>query len=242
MRIPRIFHDGDLEAGSTLSLATCAASHLARVLRLRAGDSVTLFNGLGGEFSASLTSLSKREVIITVGSFRDIELESPLTITLAQGISKGERMDYTLQKAVELGVTRIIPVITARTVVRLDEQRQHKRLEHWQGVIISACEQCGRNTLPELGMVTLLHDYLNEAGEGNKLLLEHRATTGIGSIEIGNDITLMIGPEGGLSQQEIEAACAAGFYPVRFGPRVLRTETAAVAAVAILQSRRGDLA
>lgn len=241
MRTPRVYHDRELQSGETVSLDTAAANHIARVLRLRTGSALTLFNGRGGEYAATLTSLSKWEVVVEVGPFRDRDVESPLEIILVQGISRGERMDYTVQKAVELGVTRIIPVITERTAVKLDSSRWEKKLRHWQGVIISACEQCGRNRLPELSPIMPLHEYLEHCGSGLKLLLDPRATTGISNLAVQSDVTLLIGPEGGLSHKEQEAAAQARFKGIRFGPRILRTETAAIAAVSILQSMAGDI-
>lgn len=241
MRIPRIFHDGELECDKEITLSTGAATHVSRVLRLKPGDPLILFNGQGGEYRATLTSLSKRDVRVTVESFEDRDVESPLEITLVQGISRGERMDYTLQKAVELGVTEIIPVVTERTVVRLNEERRRKREQHWRGVVISACEQCGRNTLPEITPIVNLENYLSNSGNGLRLLLDHRADSGTGELEPAEKVTLLVGPEGGLSQQERDRAVGYGFKTVRFGPRIMRTETAAVAAVAILQTIMGDL-
>ena len=241
MRIPRVFHDGELKCGIEISLSAGATTHIARVLRLKPGNPLILFNGLGGEFVSTIISLSKREIIVRPDSFEDRNVESPLGITLVQGISRGDRMDYTLQKAVELGVNKIIPVVTERTVVRLDEKRRKKKLQHWHGIIISACEQCGRNIPPEIVTITHLDEYLAHADNGLKLLLDHRADSGIGKLEPVNNITLLIGPEGGMTQQERDKAIDYGFKGIRFGPRVMRTETAAVAAVAIIQARMGDL-
>jgi 16S rRNA (uracil1498-N3)-methyltransferase len=150
MRIPRIYHPETLQANSRVALDTSAARHVGRVLRLGIGDTLTLFDGAGGDYAATIVELAKREVWVECGEKRDNECESPLQITLAQGVSKGERMDYTIQKAVELGVSRIVPLDTERSVVNLKGDRLQKKMEHWRGVIISACEQCGRNTLPEL--------------------------------------------------------------------------------------------
>jgi 16S rRNA (uracil1498-N3)-methyltransferase len=166
--------------------------------------------------------------------------ESPLSITLAQGVSRGERMDYTIQKAVELGVAAIAPIITGRTTVRLDEERSEKRLEHWRRVIIGACEQSGRNRLPALHPITTLDAWLSRPIDGLGLLLRGDATGGLPERRLDTAITLLIGPEGGLGTDEVAAAERVGYRPVRMGPRILRTETAALAAIAALQALYGD--
>lgn len=241
MRIPRIFHPQPLAAQNRVTLDDNAARHVARVLRLNLGAELTLFDGHGGEYPATIVELGKRLVEVELGTQRNIEMESPLHITLAQGISKGERMDYTIQKAVELGVSRIAPLDTERSVVNLKGERQEKKQSHWRGVIISACEQCGRNTLPELLPQQNLAAWLQNGLDGSGLLLDHRADATINSLQPKGAITLLIGPEGGLSEQEREQALAVGYQGVRLGPRVLRTETAALTALAALQSRFGDL-
>lgn len=241
MRIPRIFHPETLVAQSQVVLDDNAARHVARVLRLGVDAELTLFDGRGGEYPASIVELDKRQVTVALGDVREIELESPLRITLAQGISKGERMDYTIQKAVELGVSRIVPLSTERSVVNLKGERLEKKLAHWQGVIISACEQCGRNILPELLAQQTLNEWLASRPAGQGLLLDHRAEASLGSLQISGELTLLIGPEGGLSEQERQHAIDSGYQGIRLGPRVLRTETAALTALAGLQSRWGDL-
>lgn len=241
MRIPRIFHPEPLAAQSRITLDSGAARHVARVLRLGLGAKLTLFDGNGGEYPASIVELDKRQVIVELGELRKVELESPLKITLAQGISKGERMDYTIQKAVELGVSRIAPLSTERSIVNLKGERLEKKLAHWQGVIVSACEQCGRNTLPELLAQQTLDDWLVNESSGEGLLLDHRAEGSLGSLQLGSEITLLIGPEGGLSESERQRAVDHGYQGIRLGPRILRTETAALTALAGLQSRWGDL-
>jgi 16S rRNA (uracil1498-N3)-methyltransferase len=242
MRIPRIFHPEPLAANSRIALDSNAARHVGRVLRLVAGDELTLFDGLGGEYPAHLVESGKRELWVVCGERRDRNCESPLQLTLAQGVSKGERMDYTIQKAVELGISRIVPVHTERSVVNLKGERLEKRMDHWRGVIISACEQCGRNTLPELLPLTTLNNWLIQPFSGRALLLDHRAATGISGLELPESAcTLLIGPEGGLSEREHAMAVAAGYLGIRLGPRVLRTETAALTALAAIQSRWGDL-
>lgn len=241
MRIPRIFHSHLLAPNSRITLDENASRHVAKVLRLSAGAVLRLFDGQGGEYSATIAEVSKREVIVTVGEHITLEVESPLTVTLAQGVSKGERMDFTIQKAVELGVNRIVPLDTERSVVNLKGDRLDKKLEHWRGVIISACEQCGRNTIPELLPMHSLGSWLDVPLNGTGLLLDHRANSTVSELNIKGTVTLLIGPEGGLSEKERFQAYAAGYTGLRLGPRVLRTETAAMTALAALQSRCGDL-
>lgn len=242
MRTPRIFHPEPLLANSRVALEDNAARHVGRVLRLGRGAELVLFDGSGGEFPAHIVEGDKRAVWVVCGERHDIDCESPLTITLAQGISKGERMDYTIQKAVELGVSRIAPINTERSVVNLRGERLDKRLEHWRGVIISACEQCGRNILPQLMPVMNLTEWLRQPIHGTGLLLDHRAETGIGTLRLSEvGCTLLIGPEGGLSELERTAVQREGYQGIRLGPRVLRTETAALTALAAIQSHWGDL-
>jgi len=214
---------------------------VAKVLRLAEGAPIVLFDGNGGEFPATLSLVSKRSVEARLGQRRDSTTESPLHITLAQGISKGDRMDFTIQKAVELGVSRIVPLNTERSVVNLKGERQEKKMAHWQGVIISACEQCGRNTVPELLPMQSLATWLMSDSADTKLLLDQRSEGSASRLAEIKNITLLIGPEGGLSEQERESAYTAGYQGLRLGPRVLRTETAALTALAVLQSRWGDL-
>ena len=242
MRIPRIFHPTALTAHARIALEGSAARHVGRALRLTVGDELTLFDGHGGDYPAHIAEQDKQGLWVVCGERRERECESPLQLTLAQGVSKGERMDYTIQKAVELGISRIVPVATERSVVNLKGERLEKRMEHWCGVIISACEQCGRNTLPELLPLCSLEQWLQQPLVGRGLLLDHRATTGIAELTLpGNACTLLIGPEGGLSEREQRAAVTMGYLGLRLGPRVLRTETAALTALAAIQSRWGDL-
>ncbi len=241
MRVPRIFHPQPLAANTQLALDDNAARHVAKVLRLGVGAELTLFDGYGGEYPATIVDAGKRQLLVELGAVQNRDIESPLQVTLAQGVSKGDRMDYTIQKAVELGVSRIAPIDTERSVVNLKGDRLEKKLNHWHGVIISACEQCGRNTLPELFPLQSFDRWLQNPVQGSGLLLDHRAKLTVGSIPETDAVTLLIGPEGGLSEQERERAYAAGYQGMRLGPRVLRTETAALTALAALQSRWGDL-
>jgi 16S rRNA (uracil1498-N3)-methyltransferase len=211
------------------------------VLRLGPGAELILFDGHGGDYLATLAMIAKREVVAEVGEHRQRECESPLGVTLAQGVSKGERMDFTIQKAVELGVQQIVPLSTERSVVNLKGERLERKMVHWQGVIISACEQCGRNTLPRLMPMQTLSAWLSHRVNGTGLLLDHRAEETVPSLKRPNEVTMLIGPEGGLSERERESAYAAGYLGLRLGPRILRTETAALTALAALQSYWGDL-
>lgn len=241
--MPRIYLPSPLSSGSQAIIEGSAATHIGRVLRLRKNDEITLFNGDGGEYAATLTAVERQRVYAEIGRFDPRESESPLQLVLAQGISRGERMDYTLQKSVELGVNRIVPLITERCGVKFDQHRAARRAQHWQGVIISACEQCGRNRIPVLLPVTPLVSWLEQVAKSDlNLVLHHRANRSLSRLKRRDGpVTLLIGPEGGLSDGEINAAGRYGFHAVRLGPRILRTETAGVAALATLQSRWGDM-
>ncbi len=242
MRIPRIYQPGSLASGAVVELSDGAANHLTRVLRLPAGAALTLFNGEGGEYTATLHEVGKRSATATVGEFSAREVESPLAITLAQGIARGERMDYAIQKATELGVVRVVPVITERCNVRLSDERWEKKLQHWQAVAISACEQCGRNRIPVIEHPLLLQTWLAQDSNDLRLTLDPQAGGGIAAIaETPSQASLLVGPEGGLSEIELKSAQHAGYRGIQLGPRVLRTETAGITALAVLQARWGDL-
>jgi len=241
MRITR-FYCPELEQDAELfTLPDAAHRHAVQVLRLKQGDALRLFDGNGGEVEAVLEQVSKRTSSVRLGSKISVKNESPLNITLLQGISRGERMDYALQKAVELGVNKVIPVVTERCNVQLSGGRSDKRLAHWQGVMVSACEQSGRSILPELTPIMSLEDALSDNKVLCQLVLDPLAETGFTELDKHDDIALLIGPEGGLSEQEIVQANAAHYQSVRFGPRILRTETATVAALAVVQTMWGDL-
>jgi len=240
----RLYTDTDLCPGAELTLEGGPARYLGRVLRLRVGDELTLFNGRGGEYPAVLQSLDKASVTVALGEFVDREAESSCEIHLLQGLARGERMDLVVQKCTELGVRRITPLSTDHGVVRLDGKRARKRVEHWRGIAASACEQCGRNRLPEIDEPTGLRDWLGQNFEQKtrRLILRPGTATPIGAIAAGSSaLVLLIGPEGGFSESEYELADATGFEPVALGPRILRTETAAIAAVAALQVLFGDM-
>jgi 16S rRNA (uracil1498-N3)-methyltransferase len=243
MRLTRVYVDAPLTPGKRVTLEGSAASHLIRVLRLRVADALTLFNGQGGEYAATIAEARSGRLSVAVGEPLGIERESPLTLTLAQGVSRGERMDLVVQKATELGAAGIVPLFTERSVVRLSAQQAARKLDHWRAIAISACEQCGRNRLPRLAAPLALADFLKQGTAGaTGLLLSPAASAGIAAMaRPAAAVTVLIGPEGGLSEAEQQAAVAAGFVPVRLGPRVLRTETAAIAALSVLQGRYGDL-
>jgi len=239
--VSRIYLPLALAENAQLTLPEEAFRHLVQVLRLREGEAFTAFSGDGGEYEATLVEVGKRSASARLGPRREVDRESPLQLTLAQCVSKGERMDFTLQKAVELGVQRIVPLLSTRSVVRLDGERWEKKLEHWRGVLISACEQCGRTRLPELSPVQALERWLPDCSEsGHRLLLDPAGDAGLGGLVAARSVSLLIGPEGGLAADEIALARHHGFQATRTGPRVLRTETAGVAVLAALQAVWGD--
>lgn len=237
----RAFIDAELATGQELVLDGDAFQHLCKVLRSREGDRVVLFNGLGGEFTATLKSIAKKQAVAAVESFAPIDRTPILDWQLLQAVSKGDRMDYTLQKSTELGVHAVHPLLSERSVVNLDEKRALKKQQHWTGVVRSACEQCGMNRVPAISPIRKLDDGLEQVSADVRLLLDPHASESILDIDIDGSVALLIGPEGGLSESEIVRARQAGFRGVRMGERVLRTETAAVVAAAVLLARRGDL-
>jgi len=237
---PRFHFDGPLSAGAEVELPSRAAHHVG-VLRLRAEDPIALFNGSGGEYECALVRVTREGVRARVIAWRDRERESALRITLAQGLASGERMDLVLQKATELGVCAIQPVAAERSVVRLSDERADRRLAHWRNLVVAACEQCGRNRLPEVRPVATLGEFLAGVEDGPlRLLLSPAGTLRLRDLSPAAQVTLLIGPEGGLSEAEENRAMQAGFAAARLGPRVLRTETAPIAAIAALQSMWGD--
>ncbi len=242
MRIPRIYTDQILACEQNILLENTAATHINRVLRLKTGAELTLFNGLGGEYKAIIESADKRRVTVKITRHNARESESPLDITLAQGISRGERMDYTIQKAVELGVTRIVPIKTERCTVKLDETRSKKRIAHWQKIIISACEQCGRNQIPMIENITTYEKWLAQPHNALNLILDPNADSRMTQLKKpSTTINLTIGPEGGFDNKELTLAQTHQYTGIRLGPRILRTETAAIAALSVLQSLWGDI-
>ena len=244
MRLTRCFVELPLSVGGNVALPESAAAHLVRVLRLQQGDACVLFNGDGHDYAARLSSVGKREVLADIQSAQAIANESPLHLTLVQGIARGEKMDLILQKATELGVAAVVPVSGDRTEVRLDAERAGKRLAHWRSVLESACEQSGRARVPALGAPATLDAAARAIdGEGLRLVLDPQGEHRLDSLHspAGGNVWIAIGPEGGWSPRDRTILQAAGFNGLRLGPRVLRTETAGLAAIAALQARFGDL-
>ena len=240
----RLFTNDKLSSGAELCLDKEQSRYLGRVLRLRTGDSISVFNGDDGEFDASIRSLAKDAAVVQVQEPVETVTESPLKIHLVQGISRGERMDFVIQKATELGVKRISPVFTEHGVVKLDDKRAQKRRDHWQGVATSACEQSGRVRPPLVDAPVTLNSWFGAGAKeaGTDLILQPGAPTPLTSIAApATKLCLLVGPEGGFSDSEYDDADVAGFKAVSLGPRVLRTETAALAAIAVAQSVWGDL-
>ncbi len=244
----RFYHPVKIAIGQTIALSTENKHHAARVLRLRKGDAITLFNGYSGEFSAHIEAISKSSTTVLIDAYHDIECESPLHIELAQAICVNEKMDWIIQKAVELGVTCIQPVTTDRSIVHLSDERSSKRLQHWQRIVISACEQCGRNHVPQILPLITLPEWLSQKKATRSsydlhFMLSTTATESLRNIlkpPTDANLALVIGPEGGFTQEEGTAILHTGFIPVRLGKRILRTESAALAAIAVLQALWGD--
>jgi 16S rRNA (uracil1498-N3)-methyltransferase len=238
----RFFCPPPLTAGAEIALPSDAAHHAARVLRLRVGDAVTLFDGEGAEYGAQIARVTPRAVSLRVVERRAIDRESPLQVTLVQSLIASDRMDYAIQKAVELGAVAIAPVVSARSVTRLDGARSDRRVEHWRQITIASCEQCGRNRLPVVHVPCELREWLQRPSTaGLRLLLAPGATASLASLGVPADgIELLVGPEGGLDPDEETAALAAGFRGVRLGPRILRTETAGPAMLAAMNALWGD--
>ena len=241
MRIPRIFTGQQLQANARIELESGPSQHISRALRMRVGDELILFNGNGGAYPAQIAALDKKSVVVTTADILEQELESPLAIHLGIAISRGDRMDWVVQKATELGAYSVTPLFTERTEVKLAGERADKKIRHWQQVATSACEQCGRNRLPVINSLQPLHSWLMATEAERKFVLHHRSDTATTSSSKPTSVALLVGPEGGLSKEEINAAEQAGYQPLRLGPRVLRTETAPLAAIAILQARWGDM-
>ncbi|MGH8025230.1 MAG: 16S rRNA (uracil(1498)-N(3))-methyltransferase [Pseudoxanthomonas sp.] len=242
MRLTRCHVDAPLAVDASIALPESAAAHLVRVLRLREGDECVLFNGDGNDYGARLSSVGKRETIVEIRSRHSVDNESPLRITLMQGIARGEKMDLILQKATELGVAAIVPVLAERTEVKLDAERTQKRMAHWRSVIVSACEQSGRAAIPQLAAPATLADAAEAIADALKLTLDPVGEHTLASLTApASSATLAIGPEGGWSPRDRDTLRTAGFSGLRLGPRVLRTETAGLAAIAALQSKLGDL-
>jgi 16S rRNA (uracil1498-N3)-methyltransferase len=251
VRLTRVYVDAALTPGSVVELPPETASHVAKVLRVRSGDALILFNGDGREFNGTIEAVRGSRVSASVGDGRPVDRESSLAVTLVQCVPRGDRMDFIVQKATELGVARLVPVLSQRSVVRLDKAQAASKAIHWRAVAVSACEQCGRNRLPIIEAAQPLLNYLGESarGAGPRLVFEPESATAHSSPQdrggaapaASADAEVAIGPEGGFAADELEAFRVAGFSRVGLGPRILRTETAAIAALVWLQVRFGDM-
>jgi 16S rRNA (uracil1498-N3)-methyltransferase len=256
VRLTRVFVEGELQSGSLVELPRETGAHLAKVLRARSGDEVVLFNGDGREFTGVIEKVQGSRVSASIGAARSKDRESPFQLTLVQCVPRGDRMDFIVQKATELGVARIVPVLSQRSVVRLDESQSVSKQAHWRAVAVSACEQCGRNRVPSVDTALPLLNYLGALpalgteGDVLRLVLEPerapRTERSTRSIDIASSQTasraqIAIGPEGGFAPEELEAFDLSAFTRLGLGPRVLRTETAAIAAIVVLQARFGDM-
>jgi 16S rRNA (uracil1498-N3)-methyltransferase len=241
MNQPRFYCREALSPGAHVDLPEPVARHAVRVLRLPPGAAVVLFDGRGGEYDARIERIERDRVVAALGAWRDVERESGLAVTLIQAVQAGEKMDYTVQKAVELGVSHIVPVDSRRSVTRLSGERAARRVAHWQGVAAAACEQCGRNQVPQLAPLEKLENWLARPANGTlRLILAPDAEQALVDLPPVNNVQMLIGAEGGLDPQEIVAAQQVGFTAVRMGPRILRTETAGLAALAAMQALWGD--
>lgn len=242
MRIPRLYTPQPLTGGAQCVLQAAASHYLCRVLRARSGQSVRLFNGEeDAEYAAELIQPSESAAVLRVGERQPCRPEGPLHLTLAQSLCRGEKMDLVLQKAVELGVAAIQPLVSERTEVHLDAERSSKRYSHWRGVILGACEQSGRVRVPELLPVLALPEWLSQPADGLRVVLDPQATRSLRDVPLAaHRLCVLIGPEGGFSDRERDIFAAADVQGVRVGPRILRTETAGPAVLAALQALRGD--
>jgi 16S rRNA (uracil1498-N3)-methyltransferase len=240
---PRIFHSGPLAEAAQAELTGPAAAHLGKVLRLRANDELVLFNGDGLDYQARIISVGRHDVTVSIQGSQAVRTESPIAVTLLQGICRNHRMDLLIQKSTELGVQRIQPVLCERSVVKIDADRAEKKLSHWRGVAISACEQCGRARIPEIEPPRSIEEAINALdASAARLMLDPNGTDSMAdAIDSSRTLAMIIGPEGGLTEPERQQVSAAGFRRVRLGPRTLRTETAPIAALGIIQYLAGDL-
>lgn len=240
MRIPRLYVNQPLSTGAVVDLNADASRYIGSVLRMEAGRPLIAFNGQGGEYLATVHTVSKKQVSIGIGPHNAINRESPLAIHLGIGLSKGDRFETVIQKATELGVSDITPLLTSRSEVKLSAERSDKKLAHWQQIAISACEQCQRNAVPVIHAPAKLEHWLAQCNQALKLVLHHRSDKKLDQHASPASVALLIGPEGGLDEQEIAGAEAGGFQALTLGPRVFRTETAPLVTLSLLQYQWGD--
>jgi len=242
MRTVRIYQEGNYVEGQDITLSMEASQHIAVVLRMDVGASLTLFNGTNLEFQATIVALQKKKVRVMIVQINEVSRESPLQIHLGQAMSKGDRMEWVIQKSVELGVHRITPLITARCVVKLDNDRMQKKVQQWQAIAVAACEQCGRNIIPLVDHPQHLVSFFSSAHASLKWIVHPEGTKNWRDYPMSETtMALLIGPEGGFSAEEVALALTHHFLPLSLGPRILRTETATISALSLLQAVRGDL-
>jgi len=243
MRVPHIYQPSAIFLNTPVALDDDAAGHVGRVLRMQVGDKVSIFNGEGGEYLSEIIEVSKKNVVVEPQEFVDHDVESPLKIHLGQGISRGDKMDFTIQKSVELGITEITPIFSQRCGVKLSGDRLAKKHQQWQKIAIAAAEQSGRNFVPVVHPPIDIKEWLEQASDAIKLTLHPRAEHSIKTIQVPNEgVRFLVGPEGGFTDAEIDIAKQQNFVDIRLGPRVLRTETAALTVLSALQLQFGDLA
>lgn len=240
MRIPRVYTSQPLTTGASIALEAAVSRYLMQSLRKAEGSHIEVFNGDGSQYSAIIVASGKSTVTIQIESEAQISRESPLSIHIGLAISKGDRMDYGIRKIVELGGNEITPLITQRCEVRLSKERLEKRMKHWRGIVISACEQCGRNRVPKMNEPLSLDQWSSRVEATAKLILQPGGSTSLADRPTPESVALAVGPEGGFETQEVELAQEAGFERVVLGPRILRTETAPLAAISVLQYLWGD--
>lgn len=238
----RLYLPQALATGRTIELPDEALRHLVQVLRMQAGETLTVFNGEGGEYAATLATASRKGATLAIGAHDPISREAPITISIAQCVSKGDRMDYALQKSTELGATAFVPVLSARGVVKMDGERWEKKVEHWRGVVVSAAEQSGCTRVPTVAMPLGFEQLVASPQQGLKLILAPGGSTSLAGLPKTTHITALIGPEGGFAPAELELADRHGWQRLGLGPRILRTETAPAALLAALMALHGDFA
>lgn len=243
MRIPRIFVDLPLQENCIFDLPAASFQHICKVLRFKNDYSLILFNGKGGQYQAKLCNVEKRSAQVAVESFQSLDNESPIKVTLGQTLSRGERMDYAIQKAVEAGVYEIQPLFSERCEVKLNSERLDKKQQHWQQIAISAAEQSGRGHVPQIKAPINLSDWVSECKDMLKITMHHHSAKPIKDMPepLDKSVSVLIGPEGGLTEDEVESSINQGFQPVALGPRVLRTETAPIVILTCINLIWGDL-